>query len=373
MAEHCSACRFFMSGGDCARVLGRVLPQGWCKFFSQEAVQREYRPIWPMEGIPAPPGATLSLDFLTTPGTLDPRITFTRASTATYFNSAGTMQTVSGNTPRWDYDPVTHALRGLLIEEARTNALLNSATLGNQGVAVTAQTYTLSFYGTGTITMSGAFAGTLVGSGAFPGRATTTFTPAAGTLTCTVTGSVLNAQLEAGSFATSYIPTTAAAVTRAQEVCGITPGNMGFYASPGGSWELEFVALASSASNTAGIGQLGVAGSGIPVPMYFDPTLHLDQWDSVGIIGSGNAGTVGAVTKAATSVGAATGKVCLNAGAIASGGGFTNGYPALATSGVGFLAPYTAGDTQNMKAGYVRRIRYWPRVLSDAEMQQATT
>jgi hypothetical protein len=54
----------------------------------------------------------------------------------------------------------------------------------------------LSFYGTGTITLSGAFAGTLVGVGPFPARASLIFTPAAGTLTLTVTGSVLNAQLE---------------------------------------------------------------------------------------------------------------------------------------------------------------------------------
>lgn len=194
MAEHCSACRFFMSGGDCARVLGRVLPQGWCKYFSREAVQR-WNPLWPMEGIPAPPGATLDLSFLTS-GALDPRITFTRASTATYFNSAGVMQTAAANAPRWDYNPGTLALQGLLIEEARTNVLLNSAVLTTQSVTVPASVQALSFYGTGTITLSGAYSGTLVGTGPFPARASLIFTPAAGTLTLTVTGSVLNAQLE---------------------------------------------------------------------------------------------------------------------------------------------------------------------------------
>ena len=115
-----------------------------------------------------PPGATLSLSFMQ-PGTLDPRITFTRASTATYFDATGTMQTAATNTPRWDYDPVTHVLRGLLIEEARTNLLLNSATLGTQSVTTTAVATTLSFYGTGTVTLTGtSTAGPLTGTGAFP-------------------------------------------------------------------------------------------------------------------------------------------------------------------------------------------------------------
>ncbi len=80
-------------------------------------------------GSALPAGATLDLSFMT-PGTLDPRITFTRASTGTYFDAAGVMQTATTNTPRWDYDPVTHVLRGLLIEEARTNSIRNSTMQG---------------------------------------------------------------------------------------------------------------------------------------------------------------------------------------------------------------------------------------------------
>ncbi len=53
--------------------------------------------------------------------------TFTRASIATYFDSAGTIQTAASGSPRFDYDPVTHVARGILIEEARTNAFLQSS------------------------------------------------------------------------------------------------------------------------------------------------------------------------------------------------------------------------------------------------------
>ena len=63
---------------------------------------------------------TLDLSFMT-PGSLPSGVAFTRASTATYFDATGTLQTAAINAPRWDYDPVTLVLNGLLIEEARTN------------------------------------------------------------------------------------------------------------------------------------------------------------------------------------------------------------------------------------------------------------
>ncbi|MFV3388434.1 hypothetical protein ACNFCJ_24020, partial [Pseudomonas sp. NY15364] len=78
-------------------------------------------------------------------------------------------------------------VRGLLIEESRTNLLLNSATLATQSVTVTAVAHTLSFYGTGSVTLSGAATGTLTGTGA-GNRVSLTFTPTAGTLTLTVSG-----------------------------------------------------------------------------------------------------------------------------------------------------------------------------------------
>lgn len=155
-------------------------------------------------------------------------VTFTRASSGTFVNSDGVLQTAATDVPRFDHNPTTGESLGLLVEEARTNLLLNSGTLSTQSVTVTAVAHTLHFTGTGTITLTGAStAGPLVGTGAGEAnRVSLTFTPTAGSLTLTVSGTVTNAQLEAGAFRTSYISTTAATVTRAADVASISNANL---------------------------------------------------------------------------------------------------------------------------------------------------
>lgn len=73
---------------------------------------------------------SLVLDF-TNGAALDSRVTFTRttgaSNPATYVNSSGVVTSATNNQPRFDYDPVTLACKGLLIEEARTNILTYSS------------------------------------------------------------------------------------------------------------------------------------------------------------------------------------------------------------------------------------------------------
>ena len=55
-------------------------------------------------------------------------ITFTRASTGTYLDSDGLLKTATTNTPRIEYD-INGNRKGLLIEEARTNLIVQSGNL----------------------------------------------------------------------------------------------------------------------------------------------------------------------------------------------------------------------------------------------------
>lgn len=91
---------------------------------------------------------------------------------------------------------------------ARKNILLATESLATQSATTLAATYTLSFTGTGSVTLSGTATGTLTGTGT--DRVSLTFTPTAGTLTLTVSGSVTKAQLGLGSVVTSYQRVTTA-------------------------------------------------------------------------------------------------------------------------------------------------------------------
>jgi hypothetical protein len=84
-------------------------------------------------------------------------------------------------------------------DTARKNLLLGTDALATQSVTTIAAPYVLSFWGTGTVTLSGtSTAGPLVGTGT-SNRVSLTFTPTAGSLTLTVSGSVTQAQLEFAS------------------------------------------------------------------------------------------------------------------------------------------------------------------------------
>jgi hypothetical protein len=59
-------------------------------------------------------------------------ISLTRATTGTYFNASGVLQTAAIDAPRFDHNPVSpFAATGLLIEEQRTNLILQSGNLAD--------------------------------------------------------------------------------------------------------------------------------------------------------------------------------------------------------------------------------------------------
>ena len=58
-------------------------------------------------------------------------VTFNRASSGTFTDSAGVLQTAATDVPRFDHSPITGESLGLLVEEQRTNLLLRSEELDN--------------------------------------------------------------------------------------------------------------------------------------------------------------------------------------------------------------------------------------------------
>jgi hypothetical protein len=80
---------------------------------------------------------SLSLNFARSK-TLDPRITFTRTSSATRVNGQGLIEVVPANSARFNhsYDPVSGTVRslGLLVEEQRTNLVTHNSTDFNYSI-----------------------------------------------------------------------------------------------------------------------------------------------------------------------------------------------------------------------------------------------
>jgi hypothetical protein len=286
---------------------------------------------------------SLNLDFANIQ-IVDPRITFTRASTATRVNKKGLIESVASGVPRIDYDPITLACKGLLIEESRTSLLtysqefdnaawskVNGTVTANASVApdgtttmdkwvvdnglssisayigrsfskaASATTYSLSFFvkaaevggfriyvrdaatsanfaivtfnvNSGTIQTAAAAGGTFTAASApvpenYGGgiyRCSLKFTTGTET-SISIRPLVLNedgtsfigdgtsglfvwgAQLEAGPFPTSYIPTTSAQVTRAADVASMTGSNFSsWYRQDEGTFTVSCIPYATS-------------------------------------------------------------------------------------------------------------------------------
>lgn len=313
----------------------------------------------------------LFLDFTT--AVTDARVVTTRANnTATRTNPSGTIELVNANLARYDFDPVTLVCKGQLIEESRINLLLNSlingTNLSTQSVTLSAVAYTLSFYGTGNIVISGGHAATIVGLGAYPSRKTYTFTPTAGSSTFTVTGTVAYAQLEAGAFATSFIPTAGASATRSADAVSMTGTN---FSSWYNASEGAFVFWGDQNAVAAEVGYFAEART--------DNNNRLQMFANNG--GGQNQFTVrnsGSIQADFT-----------NSGTITQGAAFKTSFAyklnsfglvrdggAVATDPLGTIPTVTdflignSGAASNLQLnGHIAKIFYYPQRLTDAEVQ----
>lgn len=403
--------------------------------------------------------ATLNLDFTT--GTLDSRLTFTRAAgTATYINSSGYVTTAAANTPRFDYDPVTLAPRGVLIEGSAINYMLESKTLvgyNNSGmVSITsgsetdpegtanaarqvyassggtyhgyyrntsagtnttitvsiwakARNYTylfLSELGSGTAAVrfdlsSGAISNNL-GAGYVSAKATpfpngwwrcemvvnvtasTAYNwmfagvPVGATLNqygaqYTGTGNAADGiycygfQVEAGSGASSYIPTTTSTVTRNPDSCLLSGTNFS-------SWY------------TQGIGTVCWSGSVFRVTAGHFANINTVNNDPriTAYVGAGNLTNL--VTNGTTQASISFGTVTANTAFKAAWRFNTNNFAACLNAGtvqtdtVGTVP--TGVDRMQLGAaeggyqfldGWIKSIKYYPTAFTNAELQTATT
>ena len=275
-----------------------------------------------------------------------PTPVFTRGSTGRFVGSDGLIQSAAINIPRFDHDPITGICKGLLMEESRTNSILQNENFGttwqasqlnvtgtpaylNTAVAptglttadkliantttathqfrqdvtlVAASIYTVSCYfkaaehitvsiamvgsGTGGIDWSAFYnVSTGVKTGVVTGFSSSEITNAGnGWYRCSVTFTAVNsgatnvrfggantagnssfytgdnsggfflwgAQVELGSFATSYIPTTTASVIRSTDVCSISGSDFSSFYNP-----IEGSFAASSIFNAPNISSQG--------------------------------------------------------------------------------------------------------------------
>jgi len=228
----------------------------------------------------------LALDFTT--ASLDSRVTFTRAlNTATRINSSGLIEIVNADLPRFDFELNTGgACKGLLIEESRINIARSSANLSDttywtrhgtasatadQGIAPDGTNTATLITGATDVVYNGnnirqivvASANTAYSNSVYVKTVTATTcsiavrdgaSGAQSTATLALTSSwqrinvtrtmgattvalsvqiggadgdllVWGAQIEAGAFPTSYIPTEATAVTRNADVATMTGTN----------------------------------------------------------------------------------------------------------------------------------------------------
>lgn len=300
----------------------------------------------------------------------------TRASKATYFDADGVLRTADNNELRIDHDPVTGEPRGALIERQATNLLLGSDELETQSVTVTAVQHTLSFWGTGTVALSGASTdGPLEGTGE-DDRVSLTFTPSAGSLTLTVTGDVKWAQLEAGSFATSYIKTEGSQVTRAAEAIWVDASSFPFAREKG----TLFVEYRTGKSR---LGQVPVCidqGNSLSnsILLFDDASDAADANGAVAQIRSGgNVELSLGLTDANGTARDAVHKMAVSwkdgyFAASLDGGDAITGAPAnLPETLTRLLIGRHASNA--WLDGHVRRIAYYPRCLSDTELQALTT
>jgi hypothetical protein len=349
-------------------------------------------------------------------------ITFSRASSATFLGSNGLLQTAANNVPRIEYD-ATGAVKGLLIEEARTNlylksnqfvspwALMSSTVTASAGTSPSGLADAYRWAGTGNailyqntpyvagdytvsawVKSNGAGEDTfrLYGlnsnlSGDFTAtsewvRYSHTFTSPStvnqfsGILNGASQGNVdllvYGFQIEAGAFPTSYIPTTGAAATRARDIAEIPTSAFG-YNNDKGTVVCEFDSAKLNGSTVFTL-DLDGAGTENGITTIVYPANRISyQAVTVGAVQANlnfdAYATASQVSKVATVYAKDDFAAVLNGGAVA-----TDTAASLPTVDLLRLGVYLRGASFPM-SGHIKSIQYYPRRLTNTQLQELTT
>ena len=180
---------------------------------------------------------------------------------------------------------------------------------------------------------------------------------------------VWGAQLEAGAFPTSYIPTTGSTATRAADVAFIPTSDFG-YNQKQGSIVVEFD---SAKLTNSGIYSLYANGSnGLTALVYPSNRVSYQVVDGGAFQVNDNFATYnvsGQTSKVATTYSNNDFAAVLDGGAVSSD---TGGSVPTATSIVlgNYLAVYPSSFHMS---GHIKSIKYYPRRLSNAQLQELTT
>lgn len=207
-----------------------------------------------------------------------------------------------------------------------------------------------------------------------PGHTSTTYDFAAGYLTANHWLYIWGAQVEAGAFPTSYIPTTSAQVTRGADGAVMTGTNFySWYRQDEGTLYAETKALSDTVGhvdNGISISTTGASGSSMALLM----DTRAGQNASFYVFNVGvNTGSVSNVTTMLGAYRKMVGSYAVNSVAMATDGVLSNiatntAIPPGTQLGIG-VYPFSVGIFDN---GYVKKIVYYPKRLSNAELQEMT-
>jgi hypothetical protein len=380
-------------------------------------------------------------------------VTFTRASSGTFVDSAGVIQTAATNAPRFDHNPTTGESLGLLVEEARTNLIPTSEALANiTGASITNNTTTAPdglvtadtliedtstgghsvntasniWVGNTTYTFSiflkantrnqvnlafGSASnwvnsqrnatfdlsiGTVIATGsspvvssieAYPNgwyrcRVTATTVAAPGPSTVQIqlyvsgatsyTGNGTSglffwgAQLEAGAFPTSYIPTTSATATRAADVASITGSNFSswYNQTEGTVFADAKVATVPPATSLTSVFALSDGTTNNRITVYkranADTSTRLDVSTSGSSVAFINAGTFGVSNLIAASYRVDDFAISLNG--LTPGTDTLGAIPTVSRLNIGNYA-----DSTFPLNGTLKRLTYWGAKLPNLQ------